>query len=148
MKKVIYLSLCLLIAWAGCRSQKALVALSDLEGEWNVVELNGQKLLPEETTQRLTFDATHRRVSGNAGCNLITGDFVYDETKGEAIEFQKVISTRKACLNMTTEEAFLNAMDQVKSFTAEETDKHQVKSIAFYSADKRKLFVISKKDRP
>jgi heat shock protein HslJ len=144
MKTTIYLSLCLATLFAGCKTQKTLVSFSDLEGEWNVIELNGRNLLPEETKQRLIFDTAGHRLSGNAGCNRISGNIEYGETQTNALKFQGVIATRKACLDMRLEDEFLKTLDSVATFDTEDRSK-PVEAISFYGADKRKLFVVSRR---
>ena len=141
MKTTIYLSLCLASLLAGCKTQKRLVSFSDLEGEWKVIELNGRNLLPEETKPRLVFDADGRRLAGNAGCNLISGNIEYGETLTKALKFLRVVATRKACLDMRLEDEFLKTLDSVATFNTEDRSK-PVKTLSFYSAAKRKLFVV------
>lgn len=143
MKKMIYLPLCLTILFVGCRTQKPFVSFSDLEGEWKIIELNGKKLLPEETRQRLVFDTAGHRLSGNAGCNQISGNITYSETQTNGLKFQGVVATRKACLDMRLEDEFLKTLDSVATFDAEDRNK-PAEAVSFYSPDKRKLFVISR----
>jgi heat shock protein HslJ len=142
MEKIIYLTLCLTIAFAGCRTQKSFTSFSDLDGEWNIVELNGEKLL-KEAKLRLTFDTAAHRLSSNAGCNQISGNIKYSETQPNDLKFQGIVSTRKACLDMRLEDEFLKTLDAVVRFGAEGRSK-LLKTISFYDADKRKLFVISR----
>ncbi|MDR1645471.1 MAG: META domain-containing protein [Tannerellaceae bacterium] len=138
---IIYPCLCLALAIGGCKSQKLPATFSDLEGRWKIVELNGNKLLPEETTQHLIFDTTTRRLSGNAGCNQISGNITHSHTQANNIKFQGVISTRKACLDMRMEDEFLKALDRVARFDAESQEAEK-KTMTFYDADHQKLFVI------
>jgi heat shock protein HslJ len=141
MKKIIYLVLCFTISFTGCRTQKKFISFSDLDGEWNIVELNGKTLLPEETGQQLTFDTANHRLSGNAGCNQIAGNIEYSETQTNKLKFQGVVSTRKACFDMRIEDEFLGTLDSVARF---DTRSQAPGTISFYSSDGRKLFVISR----
>jgi heat shock protein HslJ len=143
MEKIIYLSLCLTIAFAGCRTKKSFIPFSDLNGEWNIVELNGEKLFPEQAKQHLTFDTANHCLSGNAGCNQISGNIEYDKTQPNELKFQGIVSTRKACLDMRLEDEFLKALDTVVHFGSEDRSQPP-KTVSFYDTDKRKVFVISR----
>jgi heat shock protein HslJ len=110
-----------------------------LDGEWNIVELNGNKLIPEETRQHFILDVAGRKLSGNAGCNQIAGAIEADQ-KG-SIRFERVVSTRKACLDMRLEDELLKTLDEVARF---EVVDGTAKTVAFYGINNRKLFVIEK----
>jgi heat shock protein HslJ len=143
MKRMVYFCLCLAFAFGGCKSQKTFVPFSDLNGEWDIIELNGARLPAGETKQRLTFDMNAHHLSGHAGCNQISGNITYDAQKSD-IKFQKVVSTRKACLDMRLEDEFLKALGYVVRFEAE-TSGQRPETIIFYGADNQKLFVASRR---
>jgi heat shock protein HslJ len=145
MKRVLFICLTLLLIAGGCKSTKTAASFSDLQGEWAIVELNGNKLVPEVTKQRLRFDTAGRRLSGNAGCNLLSGSIVYGDAQKNGIRFKEVVSTQKACLDMRLEDEFLQVIDKVVRFDVQTRDE-QGKTIAFYDTDNRKLFVISTYD--
>jgi heat shock protein HslJ len=139
---MVFLCLSLAVVFGGCRLQKASIAFSDLDGEWNVIELNGHELMIGEAKRFLIFDAAGRHLSGNAGCNLISGNIVLGDRQGNNIRFQGIVSTRKACLDMRMEDELLKALDNVTHFGNEEQGK-QLKTIAFYGTENQRLFVIS-----
>ncbi len=57
--------------FASCKAKKGVEAtFSDLDGSWNIVELNGKVLNPAETNQVIEFDVARHSLSGRAGCNL------------------------------------------------------------------------------
>jgi heat shock protein HslJ len=141
MKKVFYACMAFALLGGSCKSQKPLAAYSGLEGEWDVIELNGQVFAPEEKKPFLMFNLTDNRVSGNAGCNQISGSMEREDARTNKLKFSEVVSTRKACIDMRTEDAFLKALHQVASFEAD--GSQAAKAIVFYGADKQKLFVIS-----
>jgi heat shock protein HslJ len=139
MKTTTYLALALLMLAGGCKAQQTAIPVSALKGEWNIIELNGRKLVPEETRQRLMFDVEASRINGNAGCNIFAGNIEHNSNKPQNnISFTKVISTRKACFDsMQLENDLLEAVDKVARFDREQ------ETIVFYDADNHKLFVIS-----
>ncbi|MDH6305060.1 heat shock protein HslJ [Parabacteroides sp. PF5-5] len=143
MKKFIYISMVFAVAvlFTGCKTKQALSAsFDDLQGEWGVVELNGNALNPEETHQTMEFDMTRQLISGNAGCNRMSGKVEYNESQKNIIKFSRMITTRKACLDMKKEDELLKTLDKVVRFEAAGNEQ-----IAFYGADSSKLLVIEKK---
>ena len=102
MKHLFYLGLLVagIALLAGCKAKKATVAsYTDLDGEWEVVELNGTKLNPEVTNQMLVIDVARNHLSGNAGCNRIMGQIEYNDMYKNIIKFLKVEKTLLMCLN-------------------------------------------------
>lgn len=73
-KTMIYGMLTALFALASCMGNGNPVSLSDLEGEWNVVELAGQSV---NTKQQpfIGFDTREMRVYGYGGCNRLMGSY-------------------------------------------------------------------------
>jgi len=63
---------------------------------WRLVELNGRPALTTGTTSDpfLRFSVDSSRVTGNTGCNLLTGPFTHD---GESLRFGALITTKRAC---------------------------------------------------
>jgi heat shock protein HslJ len=139
MKTTTYLALALLMLAGGCKAQQTAIPLSALQGEWNIIELNGRKLVPEETRQLLKFDAEASRINGNAGCNIFAGNIEHNSNNPQNnISFTKVISTRKACFDgMQLENELLKTLDKVSRFDREQ------EVVSFYDAENNKLFVIS-----
>ena len=145
MKKYLYLCLAIvgIAVFASCKSQKAVVAsFSDLDGEWSVVELNGDKL--SDGNQLLVIDVARKHLSGNAGCNRMPGNIEYSDAQKNIIKFSQVATTRMACPDMKGEQDFLQALNNVVRFQAEGTEK-PVNTIALYGTDNSKLMVIEKK---
>ena len=147
MKKSLYIILAIAFAgWVtGCQSKKAAAAsFSDLGGEWNIVEMNGQKLPPEETRPFLSFDVAAKRVSGYTGCNRLSGAIIYDETQKNNIQFSKVITTRMACMDMRYENEVLKTLDKIARFGASK-EVTSTPSILLYGADDTPLLVLEKR---
>ena len=79
MKKV-FVSICVAgaaLAMSSCRSVEKAVPVSSINGEWNIIEVNGSKVAPGEsrTLPFIAFDTATGRVSGNSGCNRMMGTF-------------------------------------------------------------------------
>ncbi len=64
--------------------------------EWRLVELNGRPALTTGTANDpfLRFAVDSGRVTGNTGCNLLTGPFTHG---GESLKFGALVTTKRAC---------------------------------------------------
>jgi heat shock protein HslJ len=146
MKTYFYIVLAVMVAaLAGCKSkQAAMSAPAGLDGEWSIVEMNGNKLDPAETKQVMIFDMNEKRLSGSAGCNRMSGKIEYDESPDNNIKFSRIIATRMACMDMRFEEELLKTLDKVARFETGES-ANTARSVAFFDADGSKLIVIEKK---
>jgi len=146
MKNLIYLILVVIsISLMGsCRSNKGVTAsFSDLDGEWKVAELNGVTKNPLETRQAINFDTLRKLVSGNAGCNRMTGTVEYNDTQKHIIKFSRMATTRMACPDMEGESEFLDVLNKVVRYEAV-GDTRPITQVAFYAADNKKILVIKK----
>ena len=147
MKKNLYL--CLIVIGIGllasCKSQKTAVAtFSDLDGEWNISELNGKMLDATGTQPFIVFDMTRKMMSGNAGCNRMSGQIEFSDTQKNIIKFPQIATTRMACPDMNGEQEVLQALNKVVRF-APENSAGPVDKIALFGTDNVKLMVIEKK---
>jgi heat shock protein HslJ len=65
--------------------------------EWRLIELNGRPAVttgdPNDPFLRFAVDSS--RVTGNTGCNLLTGPFTL---AGESLRFGALITTKRACV--------------------------------------------------
>ena len=116
MKKYMYLCLAALSIgiFASCKAKKGVEAtFSDLDGSWNIVELNGKVLNPAETNQVIEFDVARHSLSGRAGCNRMMGQIEYSDSRKNIIKFPQVATTRMACPDMSGERELLQALDKV-----------------------------------
>ncbi len=142
MNKLVCLIIASLGLFSGCRTHHAATTIpfSELQGEWNVIELNGASLNPKETHQFLSFDTESKRLSGNAGCNRIMGSLAYDAQQSDAIRFPQIATTRMACPDMKGEQELLQTLDKVARFGSEKTN-----TVALYDQQGQKLLVLKRK---
>lgn len=148
MRIYLYLLLTVLSVgfFSGCKSTAKITAsFADLNGEWNVVELNGKNLNPEETNQFLGIETSTERLFGNAGCNRIMGKVEYNNvTQKNIIRFLNVASTRMACPDMSGETELLKTLSDVARFEVEGNSK-PIKKIVLYGMNGSKVMVLEKK---
>jgi heat shock protein HslJ len=138
-RSLLFLSAALILALAACNTRKAAFSFPVPEGTWHVVELNGRRLAPAPAGPHLSLDPTHRKLSAYAGCNQIAGEM--ETNPNHNIRFHRMITTRKACLDMQPENELLEALNEVVRFRA---DDPEAMSVAFYDANHRKRFVLKK----
>ena len=81
-----------------------MMPLSELQGTWDVVKMNGEAL-PDSMENRPFFslDITEKTLSGNAGCNQMNGKFKTLEQPSNSLVFLPISSTRMTCPNIETE---------------------------------------------
>ncbi|MBX0334517.1 copper resistance protein NlpE N-terminal domain-containing protein [Pontibacter sp. HSC-14F20] len=87
---------------------------SRLNGNWNLVELEGKAINIKDAEQNqpfLNIDLAEGRVSGRAGCNRITGRL---EPISDRINFGPIAATRMACLDMDLESQFLRVLSDAE----------------------------------
>ena len=143
MKKVI-VSLCMagaLIALSSCRSSKDAATLSSINGEWNIIEINGAAVVPAPNQEFpfIGFDTNTGKVFGNSGCNRMMGSFYVNDKPG-TIVLGAMASTRMACPDMTLEQNVLSALGQVKKYK-----KLGKENIALCGSSNRPIIVLQKK---
>lgn len=141
----IILVLASIVIMSGCRSHyKAISDINELEGEWNVIELEGKSLSSDNPLPFLSFDLKEKRLSGNTGCNRIIGSLDIDESNSEMISFPQVGSTRMACPDMYVEDNLLRLLSSVKYFESMSKTK-PVTRILLCDESKNPIMLLEKK---
>lgn len=126
MKKIGLALIVLLVA--GCTANKPINTDTTTDNKMNGAAINGtweanyvagtekpfDELYPEMTPY-IQFDLEEGRVSGMSGCNNFTGSFSVDENKLNLSD--NMAMTRKMCPDMTGEDAFINSLQKVNSFS-------------------------------
>jgi heat shock protein HslJ/uncharacterized lipoprotein NlpE involved in copper resistance len=91
-----------------------------LEGtHWKLVELMGKPVPGADHPARaahIVFDAREKRAAGSSGCNRFFAGYELDEATGR-LRFGKAGSTLMACPDMSTEQAFHKALEQVDNYS-------------------------------
>ena len=112
------IALVLMVAFGACGNGKQVSSVEDLQGEWTVVEVKGQAIA-SDSEAFLGFNVADKQVYGNCGCNSLTGIFIVDEPQPGSLSLDQVGVTRRMCPDMTTEDAILSALAEVKGFGIE-----------------------------
>ncbi len=107
------------IALCSCSATKTTDAAVDLNGEWDIVTVDGTAVDTTKTEFRPTlgFDTAKNNVFGCAGCNSINGKAKVDAAK-QTISFSEIGTTLMLCAHMEYEQQILKALESVKGYKA------------------------------
>lgn len=107
------------IALCSCSATKTTDAAVDLNGEWDIVTVDGTAVDTTKTEFRPTlgFETAKDNVFGCAGCNSINGKAKVDATK-QTISFSEIGTTLMLCAHMEYEQQILKALESVKGYKA------------------------------
>ncbi|SFE23083.1 META domain-containing protein [Spirosoma endophyticum] len=112
----LFVSLSLLVM--ACSSSKpATDTLSLTETRWVLVDVQGQPVKSSGTDRDASIqftDADHK-VTGSTGCNRMFG--TYELPDAGKIKFVGIGSTKMACPDMSTESAFVKALEQTNAYS-------------------------------
>lgn len=89
---------------------------SGLEGEWNVLAINGKALESDSVgfVPYIGIDLQSSRVYCFAGCNRMSATVKVEDTG--ALQFGQPMSTMMYCPNIDLEKSLMNAMSEVATF--------------------------------
>lgn len=132
---------CVVLAMTSCKTSKEAASLSSINGEWNIIEVNGSAVVPAQGQEFpfIGFDTATGKVFGYSGCNRMMGSFDVNAKPG-TIDLGRMASTRMACPDMTTEQNVLSALGQVKGYR-----KMGKNNVALCNASGRPVVVLEKK---
>lgn len=107
------------IALCSCSATKTIDAAVDLNGEWDIVTVDGTAVDTTKTESRpiLGFDTAKNTIYGCASCNSINGTAHVDAAK-KTIKLSQVGTTMMLCANMEYEQKILKALESVKGYKA------------------------------
>lgn len=151
MRRLVYSIgiMCMSVMMVSCGTSKKAVSTASLNGEWNIVEVDGKAIQngKEQPSPFIGFDWETKRIYGNSGCNRMMGTFSIDSLRPDVLHFGPIAGTRMACPDMTTEQRVLEALEKVSSFKVLTAGKEEnsVSKVALCGNDGKQLVVIEKK---
>lgn len=92
-----------------CRSYQKKTRRPLVGTEWQLVQLDGKPVKPEEGKFTLTLLAEGNRFAGVGACNRLMGK--YEATEKGALKIGPVASTMMACPGMEQEDAFTKMLE-------------------------------------
>lgn len=96
-----------------------------LNGAWKVDKINGSPV-PASADVQIVIDLDQKSIHGNTGCNVLNGGLILTLDKENGIEFKDLATTRMACPDLATEQAFLLALENVVSAARDGSDNNAV----------------------
>ncbi len=139
MNKKYFAAAALACTLMSCGTGKKSVAVVDFTGEWNIVEVNGEKV-SVENAPFLGFDKDGHRLYGNAGCNRLMGSFELDTLNAGKVKFGQVAATRMMCPDMTLEQNVLEALNKVAGYETVGED------VALNDAEGKQVILLQKRE--
>lgn len=124
MKKSVFMTALVAVIMGSCGSTKTATDVAALDGEWNIVEVEGNSVKAGdcENVPFLGFKTGENRLYGNTGCNLLTGSIAGNIKKGE-VDFSQTGSTRMMCADMKVERMVLDALGKATRFSIDGNKK-------------------------
>lgn len=110
MKFLKFLAPALLGLCLSCSSNRT---VENLEGKWNVTDLEGMKITPSERTPYLGFNTAQSQIYGYTGCNRLTGALDAKSFVKGKTNFSRLASTRMLCPDSPYEAPFFKALGRV-----------------------------------
>ena len=128
--------------FTACATTQKTTSPQAFYGEWDVVSIQGEKIVPSDKTPYLGFDVKEQRVYGFTGCNRLTGGINAEELSKGVADFSRMGSTRMACFEDKYETKFLSAMGEVAKVKA------KGKTLSLCNASGKVVVELVKRDTP
>lgn len=97
-----------------CRSYQKKTRQPLVGTEWQLVQLDGKPVKPEEGKFTLTLLAEGNRFAGVGACNRLMGK--YEATEKGALKIGPVASTMMACPGMEQEDAYTKMLEAITHY--------------------------------
>lgn len=114
------------------------VTPEEIEGEWTVSTVNGEKVTGDERPF-IYFETAQSRFYGNGGCNVINGNFSLD---GNKLVFTDMLSSMRMCENAPYEYQINYALSQAA--TCKIVQKGNETYLSIYDKAKTKIMELRK----
>lgn len=97
-----------------CRSYQKKTRRPLVGTEWQLIQLNGKSVKPEEGKFMLTFLGEGNRIAGIGACNRLMGS--YETTEKGALKIGPLASTMMACPGMEQEDTYTKALESATHY--------------------------------
>ena len=97
-----------------CRSYQKKTRRPLVGTEWQLIQLGGKTIQPEEGKYTVTLLAEDNRLAGVGACNRLMG--TYKEGEKRALKIGPVASTMMACPGMELEREFAKALESTTHY--------------------------------
>jgi heat shock protein HslJ len=95
------------------------------EKYWKLIEINGKTVAGDDLPKQpfIILKAEGNLVTGNGGCNTLTGTYEIDRTANR-IKFSQMATTLMACLNMEVEDQLKRALEMADNYSLSSDGKY------------------------
>lgn len=118
--------------------EKEVAYQASLNGGWVLAQLNDKPINRSIVLPHLEINLSKKLIAGNGGCNNYSG--VIEGLTPNTIQFSKIVSTKKACLNKNIENEYYELLNKVNTY--------QIKGVnlIFYNKEGQKILSFLKKE--
>ncbi len=117
-KQIFVLSLLAILTLSSCASKMINKANLDQISlrTWKLNLLNGNPVVSEEPVT-VTFDLRESTINGRSHCNMYGAELDTTQINNGIIGITNIISTRRACPELSGEQEFFETLQQVKALS-------------------------------
>lgn len=102
-----------MVIFLGCGTKKQLPDGDITKKHWKLITVGGMEA--SQVDAYIIFGTEPGKFNGKAGCNVIRGRYLVE---GTDVKITDVISTKMACPDLETENAFIKALDATDRYIA------------------------------
>lgn len=104
----------LLSGCCACRSYQKKTQRPLIGTQWQLIQLGGKSVQPDQGKYTITLLAEDHRLAGVGACNRLMGS--YQEGEKRALKIGPLSSTRMACPGMDMEQEFARAIESTTHY--------------------------------
>ena len=97
-----------------CRSYQKKTRRPLVGTEWQLIQLGGETIQPQEGSFTITLSAENGQLSGVGACNRLSGTYRSDEKR--SLRIGPLAATRMACPDLKREQAFIEALESATHY--------------------------------
>lgn len=109
----------------------------DLQGDWTLNKINGDMLKNTDEIPNVSIDLKKNQFSGHNGCNSFSG--VITNVTTDKLNFEKVLSTLRDCMDMPISDVFDAAVKNIYSYKVNDN------ILSFYNKANQEVLSFTKK---
>ena len=104
----------LMVGCCNCRSYQKKNRRPLVGTEWQLIQLGGETIQPQEGSFTITLSAEKGQISGVGACNRLSGTYKSDEKR--SLKIGPLAATRMACPDLKREHAFIEALESATHY--------------------------------
>lgn len=104
----------LMVGCCHCRSYQKKTRRPLVGTEWQLIQLGGETIQPQEGSFTVTLSADNGQITGVGACNRLSGPYKSDEKR--SLKIGPLASTRMACPDLKHEQAFIQALESATHY--------------------------------